>query len=552
MTRRLERISRELAVILKARRKPGERYRRADGSLWEKPASGGKVVRVTDEPQHFPADLKTKKARELKASDWGDPEEIMEMAKTPRTVKNRYEAQQALENIISGNGRFQRTAVPLKSKSGLTAYLRRSSIGKLVSGKQEKEMPAAALWTAAANIDKLYANAIEPWRFAFNEEKENDKLKARRILYAPMEFHERIIPVMFTVKEYHNEETDRKLYALEAIDFDIVKKAKTDVIKNRVAPGTLKRPTVVKSTASYFPCDATHGVLNLKTCVSPPTSSYASSIPNIFDDVNSHLIRKRRLQMILEQLQVLKARRSPGETWRRKDGSQWTKLSSGAIVPVPEQRQTGMFGEEQAAPLAEETARKTCSLLTNVLESGKSATVRNKDLGDITVDAGHTGKGGYGLKHIIEQRHTKDGKNDVEITALFIALKNTLKSGVIIRDEKYVDTTGNDKGVYLLEKNGIIAVVSKMRFNDKEQFVLTGYENKNKEKEAADTIKKVISKYGYAPEFSSLKSQVGAVVASLAVSHKAVNKSREQAIRIIKVWLKAYKVYERERYGTAP
>ncbi|MDR1072145.1 MAG: hypothetical protein LBL45_00505 [Treponema sp.] len=109
-----------------------------------------------------------------------------------------------------------------------------------------------------------------------------------------------------------------------------------------------------------------------------------------------------------------------------------------------------------------------------------------------------------------------------------------MKSGVIIRDEKnekYVDAAGNDKRAYLLEKNGIIVVVSKMRFDDKERFVLTGYENTDKKEEAADAIKKVISKYGYTPEFSDLKRQVGAVIASLALSHNAVKKSRGRLIR---------------------
>ncbi|MDR1219840.1 MAG: hypothetical protein LBK73_09565 [Treponema sp.] len=70
-----------------------------------------------------------------------------------------------------------------------------------------------------------------------------------------------------------------------------------------------------------------------------------------------------------------------------------------------------------------------------------------------------------------------------------------------------------------------------MRFDDKEQFVLTGYENTNKKEEAADAIKKVISRYGYTPEFSDLKRQVGAVIASLALSHNTVKKSRGRLIR---------------------
>jgi hypothetical protein len=295
MTRRLRRLSQELDVILKTRRRPGERYRRADGSCWEKPADGGKVVRIT-EPKRFPADMKTSKARELKASDWGPPEEVAEMAKTPRKARSRYEARQALEDIISDGGE-SRHVVALKSKSGLTAYLRRSSTGKLLSDVQKKEMPAEALWTAAANIDRLYANAIEPWRFEFDEEKNNDELKARRILYAPMEFQERVIPVMFTVKEYLDTKINTKLYAIEAIDFDIANYT-TNEIKKQKTSGTTKSRIDTKRISPALPHERSHGVLNLDTCVSPPTMSYSRSIAHIFDSVNSHLIRKRRLETL--------------------------------------------------------------------------------------------------------------------------------------------------------------------------------------------------------------------------------------------------------------
>jgi len=46
------------------------------------------------------------------------------------------EAEDALENIISNNGTSKRLAIKLKSE--ISAFLRRSSIGKLVSGIQEK------------------------------------------------------------------------------------------------------------------------------------------------------------------------------------------------------------------------------------------------------------------------------------------------------------------------------------------------------------------------------------------------------------------------------
>ena len=43
--------------------------------------------------------------------------------------------------------------------------------------------------------------------------------------------------------------------------------------------------------------------------------------------------------------------------------------------------------------------------------------------------------------------------------------------------------------------------------------ILTGFEDKEN-KEATDTIQKVISRYGYAPEFLDLEKQMGAVVSS--------------------------------------
>ncbi|MDR2509333.1 MAG: hypothetical protein LBC77_01665 [Spirochaetaceae bacterium] len=42
----------------------------------------------------------------------------------------------------------------------------------------------------------------------------------------------------------------------------------------------------------------------------------------------------------------------------------------------------------------------------------------------------------------------------------------------------------------------------------------------SKEKEAADAIKTVIAQYGYTPEFSDVRKQVGAVIASLSPDDK--------------------------------
>ena len=72
-----------------------------------------------------------------------------------------------------------------------------------------------------ANIDKLYTNAIEPWEFELNPNKENDGLKARRYLYAPMEYGGKITVVKITVKEYENTRLENKLYSIEAVDVEL-------------------------------------------------------------------------------------------------------------------------------------------------------------------------------------------------------------------------------------------------------------------------------------------------------------------------------------------
>jgi hypothetical protein len=157
----------------------------------------------------------------LKIEDFGIPDEVKEMARPIRSAHNRQEAKEALEFIISGSGEEKRSAIRLTSKGGLIVFLRRSSIGKLVSGIQEKETPKEALWQAVANIDKLYENAIEPWRFELNPVKNNDGLKDRRILFAPMDHGGQILPIKIIVKEYLDHQVEAKIYSIEAIDYDL-------------------------------------------------------------------------------------------------------------------------------------------------------------------------------------------------------------------------------------------------------------------------------------------------------------------------------------------
>ncbi len=157
-------------------------------------------------------------------------------------------------------------------------------------------------------------------------------------------------------------------------------------------------------------------------------------------------------------------------------------------------------------------ARRAFSMLSDILEKGHKQTVENPELGEISIEAGETGKSGWGLKHIIEQRYKKDGKNADDIAALIPLVVGAAKDGKITRE--------NNK-LYELEKNGIIAIIRKA--DDKSgKWILTGFENWDKQKEATDSIKTVNAKYGYAPEYSHFRKQVGAVIASIEETADAV------------------------------
>jgi len=161
-----------------------------------------------------PWDSSTEKAKTLKIEDFGKPEEVREMAKPIRTAQNRYEATQILKEIAAKG--------PLTNKNGLTVTLSSDSRGKIVSSKAlNTSYGQKAHFLAVANLDKLFFNSIEPWEYELNPNKNNDDLKARRYLYAPLEFDNKIIPVKITVKEYKDESLGKRLYSIEAIDVEI-------------------------------------------------------------------------------------------------------------------------------------------------------------------------------------------------------------------------------------------------------------------------------------------------------------------------------------------
>jgi hypothetical protein len=154
------------------------------------------------------------KARELRLEQWGTPEEIKAMAAPLRQAYNRRTAMDCLKEIAPNS--------PFTSRSGLSAQLTKRSLGKIVShAAVTASFCPEAHYLAAANIDKLYSNAIEPWEFELNPHKDNTGLKARRYLYAPMEYDGKIAVVKITVKEYADADLQNKLYSIEAVDVDL-------------------------------------------------------------------------------------------------------------------------------------------------------------------------------------------------------------------------------------------------------------------------------------------------------------------------------------------
>ena len=159
-------------------------------------------------------DTSREKAQELRFEQWGTPEEVRVMAAPLRQANNRLAAMDCLKEIAQNS--------PFTSRSGLLARLPMRSLGKIVShAAVTASFCPEAHYLAAANIDKFYSNAIEPWKFEFNPNKQNLGLKARRYLYAPMEYGGKIAVVKITVKEYADDDLHNKLYSIEAVDVDL-------------------------------------------------------------------------------------------------------------------------------------------------------------------------------------------------------------------------------------------------------------------------------------------------------------------------------------------
>ena len=161
-----------------------------------------------------PWDSSRKKAKELRFEHWGSLEEVKVLAAPLRQANNRKAAMECLKEISLKS--------PFTSRSGLSARLSKRSLGKLVcNASVVSSFCPEAHYLAAANIDKLYSNAIEPWKFELNPYKENTGLKARRYLFAPLEYNGKFTVVKITVKVFEGADLQNKLYSIEAIFVDL-------------------------------------------------------------------------------------------------------------------------------------------------------------------------------------------------------------------------------------------------------------------------------------------------------------------------------------------
>ena len=160
-----------------------------------------------------PWNSSTEKAKTLKIEDFGKPDEVREMAKMPLSADSFSQARRIL---------FSLAEKPMSGKLGLSATVSKKAIKEILSGEAvRKSFDLKAHLKAAANMEKLFSNAIEKWEFELDPNKNNDSLKDRKYLFSPMEYKDRIVPVKLTVKEYKDIKTEKRLYSIEAIDVDL-------------------------------------------------------------------------------------------------------------------------------------------------------------------------------------------------------------------------------------------------------------------------------------------------------------------------------------------
>ena len=157
-----------------------------------------------------PYNTSNEKAQGLKISDFGTTEEVQQMANMERFPKSFAEARKILSGFVGH---------PLISRNGLSATITKNSIEKILSDTGgSKPLTLKPHLLAAGNLDKLYSNAIEPWSFEMNPNRNNDGLTGVHRLFAPMSYEGNTAIVKITVKALKNPKDGNKIYTIKALD----------------------------------------------------------------------------------------------------------------------------------------------------------------------------------------------------------------------------------------------------------------------------------------------------------------------------------------------
>ena len=162
---------------------------------------------------------------------------------------------------------------------------------------------------------------------------------------------------------------------------------------------------------------------------------------------------------------------------------------------------------------------KSMTELANVIKNKSQLLIKNPELKDVVFDYGSFGdlttedsKGGFGIAHIIQRRNEKDRLTKDEIAGLLILIKQYTET------EK-PDCYDNTKTRAFINKSGIRIVLQKNWNGNNNSWIVSGYglrDNNDKIKtEAIEAIRAVSAQYGYKPEHSFFREQVGATIASI-------------------------------------
>lgn len=188
-------------------------------------------------------------------------------------------------------------------------------------------------------------------------------------------------------------------------------------------------------------------------------------------------------------------------------------------------------GWERMLEAADVAAGVHLARLGNMLAKKGSVELENPELGKAVFGFGDFGDltkpdspGGNGACHIIQRRHEAEKLSPDEISSLLMLVSAIAEN---FAPDGY-DKTGTRA---FINKSGVRVVLQKNWKDEGKSWVVSGYglldESKKLTLEATETIQAVTAMYGYKPEHSFLREQVGAVIASIPSIRQRQEKVKE-------------------------